>query len=314
MNIILASGRIWESLLKKKDIKPEQLPELAEWAFKTYFGENNAGKRWFVPNVKVEEVLNEFVRPLTPISPIHLIALWRDSASIRRGLGAIEADREIEAVAAYLGKASNPPSPTYTKGDATLHEVSDALGNITPTMVNKIFSSGAQKMRLLTGGVSPEDMADDDLSDLLDRIEICRQETAVEYTQSLRFHGGNIGAFLESQIKASNMTRTEREMITTDEAQCLSVLCELTDEEIIRTLLADIDDEEENIFKSFQNAVSKKMFPRRTGRPRGTKNKETVEAADDDNDEYAGLDAELTTALKEQAVLDQVSQRSKEQE
>lgn len=299
--MVLASGRIWETLLKHRDIKEEQLPALADWAFKTYFGTNNAGKRWYVNGMTPEVVLNEFCRPMTPISPIHLVALWRDAPGIRKGLGAIDADREIEAVMAYLGKGDSTGIPAYTKGEATLGEISDGLGNITPTMVNKIFASGAQKMRELTGGLSPEDMDDDDLSDLLDRIEVCRQETAVEFLQDLRTHKGNIAAFIEAQIKCSNMTRTESEMITLDEIQCLGVLCELTDKEIVATLLADIDDEDDNLFKTFQNAVSKKMFPRRTGRPRGVKNKVNEE----EKDEFDVLDPELVPQQVAAAVVEQ---------
>jgi hypothetical protein len=180
----------------------------------------------------------------------------------------VDADAELDMVGNYLSRDKNESSiPNYNKGEATLHEMSDELGNITATMVNKIFTSAAEKLRLLTGGTSPEDMEDEALTKLLARIDQAREEAAKVYAVALKGHQGNIQAFLDAEVKAQHMTGTERESVTSLEIQFLTALAEMEPEEIIRALLADIE-EDDNIFKTFQNAASKRVFPRRAGRPR----------------------------------------------
>jgi hypothetical protein len=295
--MILASGKIWEIVVKRKSLTQENLKALAAWALQTYFGEKSRGQRWFCEGLTEETVLNEFTKSCSPISPVHLVELWKAIPGIQKGLRAIDAEKDIDMVAAYLGRdKSEPQIPNYNKGDATLHEMSAELGTITATMVNKIFTGGAEKLRTLTGGASPEDLEDDVLTEIMEKIDRSRALAADIFAKSLLAHAGNIPAFLDSELKVHHLTRTEREAVGEDEIQCLLALSELTHEEIVRALLVDIE-EDENLFKTFQNAASKLIHPRRSGRPKGS-----VKRAEAHEDE--GEDSQEEEAVEQIEVLD----------
>lgn len=277
--MVSASGPVWDTILHRGtkrasvQMSEQDLPAIAEWAYRAYYGEKNEGKRWFRSDVTVENVLDSFNTPQAPISVRNLVLLWQDSEKIRKGLTAITADDDLDSVATYLSNVNRDPvMPTYTKGDSTLCQMSEEIGNVTPTMVNKIFASGAQKLRTLTGGVSPDEMEDDVTVRLMAQIDKARADTALAFAQSLKNFQGNIGAFLNYQVSLHNLTHSEIEIISRDEVEALCLVSAFPEEQLVEVLLIDID-EEENIFKTFQNAVSKKVCPRRAGRPMGSKNK-----------------------------------------
>lgn len=246
------------------------LPAFKKWLYTTYFGPSRSGERWYDPNVTVDNVLDQLVKPKSPISPKGAVEVWKHMPAIKKGLSAADADKDLDTVAALVG---GDEGEKYTKGDATLKAMSKSLGGVTPTMVNKIFAGGAEKIKKLTGGVNPEDMGDEDLAALSQRIDVARQETAVDFAKLLKASRGNTKKFLDGLVKSQVLTAGELGLLTDEEVGALTMLAGKPENEIQAALLADID-EDDNVFKTFQNAVAKRVFPAgKRGRPKGSKNK-----------------------------------------
>lgn len=283
--MVLASGNAWKEAIKKFKFTEDDLTRMAQWIVRRYFREEDAKKPWYKPGVTEETALMELLEPSFPLTPLQASDMWRLLPVIGAGLGKDDLDEELEAVRVYLGRDKLAVNiPKYNKGDSTLAEMAEELGDITPTMVNKVFINGARKLRELTGGVSPEDMNERDLESLLIRIDETREEAAIEFASALKACNGDIQAFLDGQLKAHHLSKTERISVTRDEIQFLGILSTLDIFEIENALLADLE-EEDNLFRTFQNAASKKLFPNRAGRPKGSKAKAALPPEEADEDE-----------------------------
>jgi hypothetical protein len=68
------------------------------------------------------------------------------------------------------------------------------------------------------------------------------------------------------------LTENEAKVVTQTEQDGLAILAEMEHDRIIVILLEDLNSYD-NLFLGFQNAASKKIFPRRSGRPKGSKKK-----------------------------------------
>lgn len=247
------------------------LPAFKAWLFRSYFGPKNKGKRWFDPSVTPDNVLGMLTKPNSPISPRGAVEVWKNMPAIKKGLSAADADRDLDAVADLQGGGHE--GEKYTKGDATLKAMSRELGDVTPTMVNKIFGGGAEKIKKLTGGMNPEDMGDEELAVLSSKIDAARRETAKDFAKLLRASRGNTKKFLDALVKSQVVTAGELGLLTDEEVGALTMLAGKPENEIQQALLADID-QDDNVFKTFQNAVSKRVFPPgKRGRPKGSKNR-----------------------------------------
>lgn len=252
----------------------KDLPAFKAWVFRKYFGPANKDKRWFDPNVTVDNVLDALVKPRSPISPRGAMEVWKAMPLIQKGLSAADAEKDLDTVAGMVGATdAGEEHDKYTKGDKTLKAMSKQLGDVTPAMVNKIFAGGAEKFKKLTGGISPEDMSDEDLVALGAQIDKAREETAVDFAKLLKASRGNTKKFLDALVKAQILTPGELGFLTDEEVGALTMLAGRTEDEIRGALLADIN-HDDNVFKTFQNAVSKRVFPPgKRGRPPGSKNK-----------------------------------------
>lgn len=290
-------GVVWSVVVNNNNLTASNLQDIAEWALRVYFGPGNEGKRWYRDSVTTENVLNEFVLPEAPISPEAMVEVWKAIPALRSALERLD-NSELDAVAEYLQRPRDADTtPHYTQGDKTLKEMASTLGGITGTMVNKIFVSGADKLQRLTGGVSPMDMEGDDLITMFELIDHAQTLAASEYASSLLAHNGDIPTFIQSQITALNLTEIEARAITPEECDGLLVLSEMEHTRIMAVLLEDLDSDD-NLFLGFQNAASKKVFPRRSGRPKGSGKKTVqVEALDETNDFAVSVSEELDSDL-----------------
>lgn len=269
-------GIVWSEIVENYKLTPENIQDLATWAYRVYFGPKNAEKRWYRTDVTTENVLEEFLSRETPISPEALVEVWKAIPSLQAALGRMS-NVELDAVDEYLHRPkTEDPTSGYTQGDCTLKEMASSLGGITGTMVNKIFVSGADKLQRLTGGISPADMEAEDLTSMFAFIETAQLLAASEYAKSLLTFKGDVKGFVNSQIDALNLTEIEAKAMTLEEFQGLQILSEMEYARIVAILLADLD-EENNLFLGFQNAASKKVFPRRSGRPKGSGKKNSSE-------------------------------------
>lgn len=291
----MALETVWAEAIRTNELTTENLNALADWALRVYFGPSNEGKRWYrSTGVTRENVLDQFLLPDSPISPEAMVEVWKAIPTLRVALERLD-NNELDAVADYLQrpKGNVDTVPKYTQGDCTLKEMAKTLGGITGTMVNKIFVSGADKLHRLTGGVSPMDMEDDDMHSMLSLVEHAQLIAAAEYAAALLSFNGDIPGFVKSQVEALNLTEIEARAITPEECDGLLILSEMEQARIIMVLLEDLNSND-NLFLGFQNAASKKVFPRRSGRPKGSGKKklsfdvlessEIVVSATDDNE------------------------------
>lgn len=275
---MLMTPSVWFELAKNKKLSTEDLEKLAAWAMRVYFGPSNEGKRWYKEGVTQETVLGEFLLPDSPISPEAMVEVWTAIPGLQAAIGRID-QGDLDAVADYLNRPKDEEETTrYTQGDRTLKDMASTLGGITGTMVNKIFVSGTGKLHRLTGGVPLDDMESEDLHEMFLNIERSQEQAAKEFAASLLSFDGNIHDFIKSQIDCLNLTAIEANSLTEDEFVGLKILCEMNYDRVVDILLKDLEFSE-NLFRSFQNAASKKIFPRRSGRPKGSGKKQNAQDA-----------------------------------
>lgn len=271
----------WKAAIKKYGLKNKDLEEMGSWVLCRYFGEENQKKPWFLPDLTPEQALRHLSEsPHSPITPDQLSDTWKVLPVLRVKLGREEVDEDLEAVSTYLKQSRRNTTNNFSEVKPS--EVSEYFGDITTTMVNKIFVGAAQKLRELTNGLSPEEMEDQDLKNLMERIDISREEAAEEFAATLKASNGNMRNFLEALRKTKQVSKVELRRVSPDELEVLKEMSLVLDpQEIEQILLADIE-EDDNFFLLFQNAASKKLFPTKAGRPK--KVEETVED-DEDTDE-----------------------------
>lgn len=287
---ISVNGSNWIRALKKYNFSETELENMAAWALKRYFNPEYVSKPWYKGGVTQETVLQELAdNPYSPITPDQLSDTWKLLPAIRKGLGREDLDAELDAVQLYLKRDKGAMNiPVYNQGEATLSDMARTLGDITPTMVNKVFLVAARKLKELTQGSSPEDMDDEVLRALQERIDTTREQTAREYACLLKLSGGDIRTFFDSLLRAHLMGKTDFRRISGEEMQWIKVLSTFEEEEIERILLADIN-QDTNVFLTFQNAASKKLFPSKAGRPKGSGKKVSVEEEPDEELEELGI-------------------------
>lgn len=289
---ISVNGSNWIRAIKKYELSEIELDNLASWALKRYFNPDYASKPWYKLGVTKETVLQEIAdNPFSPISPDELADTWTLLPALRKGLGREDLETELDAVQLYLNRDKKAVNfPTYNQGEATLSDMARSLGDITPTMVNKVFFVASRKLKELTQGASPEDMDDEVLRALQNRIDSTREQTAREYAALLKLSGGDIQTFFDSLLKAHLMGKTDFRHCSGEEIYWLKVLATFDQDEIERILLVDIH-QDTNAFLTFQNAASKKLFPSKAGRPKGSKKKpeEVVENTDEINKDLEEL-------------------------
>jgi hypothetical protein len=270
---------VWSEIAKSKELGPSDLDGISAWALRVYFNPSNKGKRWYKEGLTQETVLHEFTLPDSPISPEAMVEVWTAMPGLQAAIGRID-EGDLDAVADYLNrsKEEETESPRYTKGDRTLKDMAGSLGGITGTMVNKIFVSGTGKLQRLTGGVPLDDMEPEDLHEMFLNIEKAQETAANEFAVSLLSFDGNIHEFIKSQIACLNLTAIEAASLTENEFVGLKILSEMNLGRVVDILLKDLE-LSENLFRTFQNAASKKIFPRRSGRPKGSGKKRNLETA-----------------------------------
>lgn len=277
---MILTSLAWKAAIKKYGLENKDLEEMGSWVLRRYFGEEDQGKSWFLPNLTPLQALQHLSdSSQSPITPYQLSDTWKTLPVLRAKLGREEVDEDLEAVEAALAYPKHSRrNSTNNFSEVKLSELSKYFGNITTTMVNKIFIGAAQKLRELTNGLPPEEMEDQDLKSLMERIDISREEAAKEFAATLNASNGNMRKFLETLRETKQISKVDLRRVSPDELEVLKEMSLfLTTQEIEQVLLSDIE-EDDNFFLLFQNAASKKLFPTKTGRPK------MKEAAADDED------------------------------
>lgn len=242
----------------------------AAWIMRQYFNpEKHGDKIWFDDSVTVDNAL-EYVTKMGengvfPQSPKALSELWKLKGQLTSAIGAMDKSGELDAAVEDEEEAEE--KVTYQTGEVSLKDIGAELGGVTPTMVNKLAASGMEKFRAITGGKPLRDLDSDELEAFLKKIHDARLTAVEEFTSEL-LAAKSVADFLKGLAKRQILSPTDLKLITKSELDGLQVLREKDPERIKLILLQDIQDAN-NIFKSFQAAVSKKVFPpKKRGRPK----------------------------------------------
>lgn len=240
------------------------------WVMRQYFDPKKHGdKIWYDPSVTEKNVLEKVTQSsengLFPSSPKALSELWKLKGQLASSLGTMEAE-EAKLVAADA-KEAEPDKATYQTGEVSLKDIGKELGGVTPTMVNKLGASAMEKFRKVAGGKSLQDLNPQELEGFLSKIQNARLEAVDEYVAALQ-SASSVNAFMHGLVKRQILTPTDLKIVQKQEISGLKILMKKDPERVKLILLQDIQ-EDDNLFKSFQSVVSKKVFPPgKRGRPR----------------------------------------------
>lgn len=242
-----------------------------EWLLRVYFkNPKNQGKPYFDPTLTPDTVLGALSKPTTPLSLVSAMKLWSIMPGLRKDLSADTADADLDTVDTMVHGAE---AGKYKTGDAGLKAIGQQIGKVTPTMVNKHIGSATKKIQKFTGGTSLEDMDADQIEGLMTQIDIARDQVAKDFAKLLKASKGNTRKFLIGLQKSGIIGKDELGLLSDNEVGALTMLAGKEEPEIAAILRADIE-RDNNVFKTFQNAVSKRVFPGgKRGRPSGSKNK-----------------------------------------
>ncbi len=231
------------------------------WIMNSWFNpEKHSGKVWFNAMVTPEMILGFITEnPKFPYTPNQLADMWKTMPHIRRGLTSASADSDIEAVEVTIGT-------TYKKGEQTLSSIGLELGDVSATMVKKIGDTAEEKVKRFYTELASDSCIEEE--NALKLLDDARLHAAVEWATLLKNSEGNINAFFGFLVKAQILSIHEVGLLNPNEIDAILMLYQMEQEVIEEILIEDIE-EDDNIFKTFQNAVSKRIFPGgKRGRPR----------------------------------------------
>lgn len=259
--------------------KVKNKEKMVAWLMRQYFDPRlHAKKPWYKSSVSKKNVLKYISDPFNefPLTPIKVAKLWRIIQSFKKNLRKAEEELgpnlglpEKEVQKKIEEKAATKTLIKYQGGEVTLKEIGKVLGGVSPTMINKLALSGVQKFRALTKGETFEKISEKDSNAILKNIVLIRKETVGEYASNLKSSRGDIKHFVRYYlIKKQIMTTLDARLMEDKEIESLILLAGKSRKQIMDILLFDIG-RQDNLFKSFQSAVSRKAFPLKDrGRPR----------------------------------------------
>ena len=240
------------------------------WVMRQYFDpQKHANEIWYDPSVTEKNVLEKVTQSskkgIFPNSPKALMDLWKLKGQLASSLGTLEA--EEAKLAAQDAKDAEPDKAQYQTGEVSLKDIGKELGGVTPTMINKLGASAMEKFRNIAGGKSIQDLDSDELETFLTKIQNARSEAADEFVAEL-ISSKSVFDFMQGLAKRQILTPTDLKIVKKQELDGLKILMRKDPERVKLILLQDIQ-EDDNLFKSFQASVSKKVFPAgKRGRPR----------------------------------------------
>lgn len=243
--------------------------KLAAWLMRQYFDpKKHADSLWYNKNVTADNVLLYVSDSLSnfPLTPAKIVDMFKCIQLFKKNLKQTERDFGPDLAAAPIEKPKQVAK--YQTGEVTLASIGKDLGGLTPTMINKLSTSGINKIRKLTNGISISELQGSQI-DMLDKfIMDCRIEAAIDYADLLKASKRNLEDFMINLVKSKLITAVDLKTLSPNEKLEIAKLYDKDQGEIVTSLLRDIS-QDSNIFKSYQCAVSRKAFPeKKRGRPK----------------------------------------------
>lgn len=240
--------------MKTTNISKEK-QEFSKWVMRQYFNpEKNHEAPWFCAQVNELNVSGKIKnKELTrfPYSYSEIFHMWKLVSSVRSTLMKRHADEE---------EKSRKEKSKYQTGEITLKDIGKQVGGgVTPTMVNNILNSATIKMKKITNGVSLKDLSQEQSFAIYKKICDSREQVGTKYTRELKLSNGNVEAFFAELGKKKIVSVSETRQADDNEKFGLKLLSEKEESTVKRILLEDIESDD-NMFKTFQSAVSKHVF------------------------------------------------------
>lgn len=238
--------------LKRANIKKNG--NLINWAFKTFYSDPKA--TWYDPNVHPGNVLSAFKTPKTPITFFALMKLW----NLKKELQSNRNLKERKSSNSSLRTPKLPPKNPRIYSNESMSNISKEIGCMNHSAIQTTISTGIEKIKKLTKNKSWKDVPEEEFEKLNNLIDEVRKISAKEYVHILNyFKKGKISKFLEYLVQSDNMTKKDLKFVSVEEIEALYTLSKLKDYKMKELLLRDIENED-NVFKTYQNLVSRNIF------------------------------------------------------
>ena len=142
---------------------------------------------------------------------------------------------------------------TYQTGEVTLTKIGKKLGNLSPTMVNKILDKGYKKFKYIFIPNGKEN--------ILGSLEQIRIKVAKKYVKAMSRQKmqTNADEILKGLCKEQVIGKHDTKYISQREKDALVILAEYNEDVMEAILLEDIE-QDDNLYKTFQTAISKAAF------------------------------------------------------
>lgn len=255
---------VWQLNPLFEDVKNPD--ELRAWLMRAYFNPTkHSRERYYRPDITRENVL-EFIsvsKSKFPQTPLAIVEVWSVLPSLREGLKSVVADDDD----------TKENTAVYFKGEKTLASIGQAIGGVTPTMVNKISDTAILKMTTMIKALSGED---ERLAKMIDeKINQSILDAAEKLADGI-LQSDSIDSLLSYLMQLPEFGNQE---IVLDEIEkdCFVDLIEWAKEGVTQVELEDVFLEDikkpVNIFNVMQLLVSKNVFPpAKKGRPKSNGN------------------------------------------
>lgn len=227
--------------------------EFRKWILRQWFSDAKKGSSWYSPKVNEKNVLDYVSTNRSfPVTPVQLVTMWRDKKSLKSLLPA--ATKEIEQAQAQ----DDEERREYNKaGEVTHGQVGKELG-VSGQAAAYFEQDGMNKFRQLYGG-DPAKMEPEEIEALNAKIDEAREKTASLFAAALKSSGGDMAKFAGALHSKGLLPKAHA--FSKEERQGLQYIAkQYKAAQIEQLLLADIE-EDDNLFKSFQMAVARMVFP-----------------------------------------------------
>jgi hypothetical protein len=174
-------------------------------------------------------------------------------------------DKELDS---RIADDEDEEKAKYQTGEKSLKDIGSSLGGVTPAMIQKIERSGMANFLKLVKGRSPMDMDEEEIDELLADVNETREEISRQFASELKMAKGNVKSFVQGLVKKGVLAPTDVKLMTPREIETLVFLMTKPEDQVAEYLRGDAV-RDNNVVKSFQAAVSKRIFPAgKRGRPR----------------------------------------------
>lgn len=236
-----------------KKVQGKDNVEFRKWILRQWFSDAKKGMSYYSPKVNETNVLDYVSTNRSfPVTPVQLVTMWRDKKALKSLLPA--ATKEMDQAQAEEEEQRRE----YNKdAEATHADVGAELG-VTKQAAAYFEQDGMNKFRQLYGG-DPSKMEPEQIEALNAKIDEAREKAAVAFAEALVSSKGDMAKF-GGALNAKGLL-PKAHAFSKEERQALQYIAkQYKPAQIEQLLLADIE-EDDNLFKSFQMAVARMVFP-----------------------------------------------------